>query len=85
MNQDNGDTALRIGGMRTDAHGQHQRQPDLVGNNLAGNNTIRREIRGQTIRREVHIQREDYICRIWRGSKDQRTDSLLAACYMYCT
>ena len=79
MNQDDGDTALRIGGMRTDEHGQHQSQPDLLGNNLAGNSTIRREIRGQTIRREVHIQREDYICRIWRGSEDQRTDSLLAA------
>ena len=79
MNQDNGDTVLRIGGMRKDEHGQHQSQPDLVGNDLAGNNTIRREIRRQTIRREAHIQREDYIRRIWRGSKGQRTDSLLAA------
>ena len=69
MIQDNGDTVLRIGGMYTDAHGQHQRQPDLEANNLAGKNTIRREIRRQTTWREVHIQRGDYIRRIWRAAR----------------
>ena len=69
MNQDNGDIALRIEDIHADEHGQHQSQPDLVGNDLAGNNTIRREIRRQTTWREVHIQREDYIRRIWRAAR----------------